>query len=145
MALDAYTAEPPYGVAFDPEISDFFKNFYAVSDSAGAHEVYADQFTSNATLIMGSNKVQGRNEIIELRRSMWEKVSTRQHKPLRIFTSGAGAENYMLYGTVDYIMKDGEKASVDWAAHSHFVKVEGRYKMDFYQVYISSAPQRQVN
>jgi len=42
----------------------------------------------------------------------------------------------MLYGMVDYVLKDGSKKSVDWAARAHLVKYGGVVKMDFYQVYL---------
>ena len=42
----------------------------------------------------------------------------------------------MLYGTVDYVLKDGAKKSVDWAARAHLVKNDEVVKMDFYQVYL---------
>lgn len=45
----------------------------------------------------------------------------------------------MLYGTVDYTLKDGRGTTVDWSARAHFVKKEGEeLKMDFYQVYLVS-------
>lgn len=42
----------------------------------------------------------------------------------------------MLYGTVDYELKDGKSANVEWAARAHFTNAEGDLKMDFYQVYL---------
>jgi hypothetical protein len=42
-------------------LSSFMENFYAISDDPVAHEKYADQFTPDATLIMGRNDAQGYN------------------------------------------------------------------------------------
>lgn len=67
---------------------------------------------------------------------MWEKVAKRSHKPVKIFPFGAGSDEVMLFGTVDYELKDGKKASVDWAARAHFAQEDGALKMDFYQVYL---------
>lgn len=69
---------------------------------------------------------------------MWEKVSSRHHKPLKIFPYGSNADEVMLYGTVDYGLKDGKSAAVEWAGHAHLVKDGGVVKMDFYQVYLVS-------
>ena len=44
----------------------------------------------------------------------------------------------MLYGTVEYGLKDGREATVDWAARAHLVKESGAVMMDFYQVYLVS-------
>jgi len=55
---------------------------------------------------------------------------------LKVFPYGHNADEMMLYGTVDYVLKDGTKKSVDWAARAHLVKNEGVVKMDFYQVYL---------
>jgi hypothetical protein len=69
---------------------------------------------------------------------MWEKVSSRSHQPLKIFPFGEGSGEMMLYGVVDYVMKDGEKAGVDWAARGQLVKENGKVKWDYYQVYLVS-------
>ena len=69
---------------------------------------------------------------------MWEKVASRSHNPLKIFPFGEKSNEVMLYGTVDYDLKDGRKASIPWAARAHLTKEEGDVKMDFYQVYLVS-------
>lgn len=71
---------------------------------------------------------------------MWEKVAKRSHVPKQLFGLGKGSEQeVMLYGTVDYTLKDGRGTTVDWSARAHFVKKEGEeLKMDFYQVYLVS-------
>ena len=77
-------------------------------------------------------------EILKMRQGMWEKVAKRSHKPTKIFSFGNGSEEVMLYGTVDYELKDGRKTNVDWSARSHFTHEDGKLKMDFYQVYLVS-------
>ena len=77
-------------------------------------------------------------DILAFRKGLWEKVNSRRHKALKIFPFGPGTDEVMLYGTVDYGLKDGKKASVDWAARAHLVKEDGVVKMDFYQVYLVS-------
>jgi hypothetical protein len=68
---------------------------------------------------------------------MWEKVSTRAHKPLRVFPFGPKSDEVMLYGTVKYGFKAGGESSKDWAARAHLVKEDdGKVRMDFYQVYL---------
>lgn len=44
----------------------------------------------------------------------------------------------MLYGTVEFGLKDGGESKVDWAARAHLVEEGGSVKMDFYQVYLVS-------
>ncbi|KAB2571806.1 putative fungal specific transcription protein [Lasiodiplodia theobromae] len=139
----SYASEYPAGIDFDPAYKQFFEDFYAASDIPGQHEKYADNFTDDATLIMASKTVKGRAEIIGLRNAMWEKVSSRQHAPLKIFPAGAkGADEVMLYGTVAYTFKDGRQGSVDWAARANLVKEDGRVKMRYYQVYLDTAAQQ---
>lgn len=55
-----YQAEYPSDVPFNPQIRQFLEKFYAISDTADAHEQYADSFTENATLVMGAKTAQGR-------------------------------------------------------------------------------------
>ena len=69
---------------------------------------------------------------------MWQKVASRKHKPTKIFPFGPNADEVMLFGTVDYVLKEGGESSVDWAARAHLVEEGGRVKMDFYQVYLVS-------
>lgn len=69
---------------------------------------------------------------------MWEKVNRRKHTALKVFPFGSKSNEVMLYGTVDYGLKDGREATVDWAARAHLVKHNGAVMMDFYQVYLVS-------
>jgi hypothetical protein len=69
---------------------------------------------------------------------MWEKVAKRSHRPIKIFSFGPGSDEVMLYGTVDYELKDGKKAHVEWGGRSHFTHEDGELKMDLYQVYLVS-------
>jgi hypothetical protein len=154
-----YTASVPSGDLVKPEIVAFYEKFYEISDTASAHEQYADSFTKDGKLIMASNETTGREGtlvllarsvrspmslrnrtcIVKMRHGMWEKVSKRSHKPAKIFTFGKDSGEVMLYGTVDYILKDGKSATdIEWAARAHLVKEDGRLRMDFYQVYLVS-------
>jgi hypothetical protein len=69
---------------------------------------------------------------------MWEKVSSRLHRPLQIFPYGPNADEVMLHGTVQYTFKAGGEAGLEWAARAKLVKVDGRVRMRFYQVYLVS-------
>ncbi|CAK1355341.1 hypothetical protein CB0940_00929 [Cercospora beticola] len=137
--MSQYSASVPADGTVKPEIRSFFENFYAISDTPDGHERYADQFTNDGVLIMASNKVQGRDSIIKMRHGMWEKVAKRSHKPAQLYAFGSGSDDIMLYGTVDYTLKDGRGTTVDWSARAHFSQVGGELKMDFYQVYLDTA------
>ena len=56
-----YTSDYPEGVPLSPQYKDFFENFYRISDTADAHEHYAQQFADDATLIMASKTARGRD------------------------------------------------------------------------------------
>jgi hypothetical protein len=156
-----YVSSVPSDGSLKPGIASFFESFYAVSDTAAAHEQYADHFTSDAKLIMASKETSGRDGkrtipskttihsipltqhnpagIIEMRHGMWEKVASRSHKPSMIYTFGKGGDDVMLHGTVDYELKDGKKAEgIEWAARAKFGSEHGNLKMVFYQVYLVS-------
>ncbi|KAM3419159.1 hypothetical protein BST61_g5103 [Cercospora zeina] len=138
--MSQYSASIPSDGTVKPEIQSFFESFYAISDTPDAHERYADQFTPDGILIMASNKVQGRDDIIKMRHDMWGKVATRSHKPAQLYAFGSGADDIMLHGTVDYTLQDGRSTTVDWSARAHFSQVAGgELKMDFYQVYLDTA------
>ncbi|KAF2738696.1 hypothetical protein EJ04DRAFT_541124 [Polyplosphaeria fusca] len=138
--MTSYASDYP-NVDFDAAYKKFFEDFYAISDTPDAHERYTEFFTKDATLIMASKQVKGRDEILGLRKSMWEKVSSRLHRPLQIFPFGPGTNEVMLRGTVKYGLKAGGEAGVDWAAHARMTKVDGDVKMKFYQVYLDTAAQ----
>ncbi|KAF1353892.1 hypothetical protein BDV97DRAFT_291349 [Delphinella strobiligena] len=136
--MSSYASEYPAGEQFDPAYKQFFERFYQISDTPDAHEEYSKQFTSNADLTMASKKAKGTDEILAVRKGMWEKVASRKHQPLKIFPFGSTSDEVMLYGNVNYVLKDGKQASVPWAARAHLVKEGGAVKMDFYQVYLVS-------
>lgn len=55
-----YVSAYPEAVPFAPQYKDFFENFYKISDTPEAHELYSQQFTEDATLIMASKTAKGR-------------------------------------------------------------------------------------
>ncbi|KAF2092313.1 hypothetical protein K490DRAFT_70916 [Saccharata proteae CBS 121410] len=136
-----YTSEYPKDIPFDAAYKRFFEEFYKMSDTPDANDKYPQFFTKDAVLIMASKRVEGSQEILALRKSMWEKVSARSHKPLKVFPLGANADEVMLYGTVEYVLKDGRQSGVDWAARACLVKEGEDVKMRFYQVYLDTAAQ----
>ncbi|KAI4619280.1 uncharacterized protein J4E87_007530 [Alternaria ethzedia] len=113
--MSSYVSQYPPAVEFDPAYKKFFEDFYATSDAAEAHEEYVQYFTKDATLVMVSKRVVGRE----------------------VFPFGPKSDEVMLYGTVKYGFKAGGEASKDWAARAHLVKEDGgKVKMNFYQVYL---------
>ncbi|KAF2267803.1 hypothetical protein CC78DRAFT_530580 [Lojkania enalia] len=138
--MSPYTSEYP-SIPFDPTYRKFFEDFYATSDTPDTHEKYTEFFTEDATLIMASKQVKGREEILALRKSMWEKVSSRLHKPLKIFPFGPDSNEVMLRGTVKYGLKAGGESGLDWGAYARLTKVDGAVKMEFYQVYLDTGAQ----
>jgi len=44
----------------------------------------------------------------------------------------------MIYGTVEFVFKEGGQASKDWAARAELVKADGGWKLGFYQVYLDT-------
>ncbi|KAI4937392.1 uncharacterized protein J4E92_002122 [Alternaria infectoria] len=122
--MSSYVSQYPPAVEFDPAYKKFFEEFYATSDAAEAHEEYVQYFTKDATLVMASKRVVGREEILALR---------------KMFPFGPKSDEVMLYGTVKYGFKAGGEASKDWAARAHLVKEDGgKVKMNFYQVYLDT-------
>lgn len=74
-----------------------------------------------------------------MREGMWTAVASRAHHPTKIFPFGSNANEVMIYGTVDYELKDGrEVKALPWAARANLVEEEGKTKMSFYQVYLVS-------
>jgi hypothetical protein len=77
-------------------------------------------------------------EILTMRQGMWEKIVRRKHTAIKVFPFGPNSDEVMLYGTVEYGLKDGREAKVDWSARAHLIKEDGAVMMDFYQVYLVS-------
>lgn len=67
---------------------------------------------------------------------MWEKVAKRSHHPLQIFTFGAGSDEYMLHGKLDFVYKDGSTKTAVWAARAKLAKEQDGWKLKYYEVYI---------
>jgi hypothetical protein len=64
--MNSYVSQYPPAVEFDPAYKKFFEDFYATSDTAEAHEKYVDYFTKDATLVMASKRVAGREGLSQL-------------------------------------------------------------------------------
>jgi len=135
----SYAAEFPAGIQVDEGIKQYFEEFYKTSDTPDAHEKYADSFTKDATFVMASKKVVGRDEILPVRKGMWIAVASRLHSPAKIFPFGPNSNEFMLFGTVAYTLKDGRKVEVEWAGRAKLVDESGSWKMSFYQIYLDTA------
>lgn len=71
--MSNYTPQNSGFTPVDPRIISFFEAFYATSDdpSEAAHDAYADSLTPDATLIMGTKRAEGREQIYALRKGLW--------------------------------------------------------------------------
>ncbi|KAK6221572.1 hypothetical protein LQW54_001344 [Pestalotiopsis sp. IQ-011] len=139
--MSQYKAQYPSGVTVDPEVVQFFEDFYRISDTPGGHDVYVDQFTSAATFKLGSKSSQGTDEITTLRHGMWAAVVQRKHTIQKIFPFGSDSHEIMLYGDVEYELRAGGKATVEWGGHAVLEKSaqDGKLRLKFYQVYLDTA------
>ncbi|KAK4949961.1 hypothetical protein LTR10_011803 [Elasticomyces elasticus] len=139
--MSTYKGQTPSDLQVDPRIVPFFERFYAVSDDPEAHEEYAQSFVPNADFAMGAKKTVGYDGILELRHGLWTgPVKTRKHSLTKIFPFGSGSNELMLYGTVDYGLKNGKEVTVDWAARAVMAEHQGALKFKLYQVYVDSTP-----
>jgi len=138
--MSTYKGQTPSSTSVDPRIVSFFENFYAVSDNPSAHEEYAQSFTPDADFIMGSKRVAGYNDILSLRHGLWSgPVKTRKHTLEKIFPFGNDSNEVMLYGSVDYGLKNGKALTVEWAGRAIMVEHQDGLRMGFYQVYLVSS------
>lgn len=62
----SYTSEYPANVPVEAGIKTFLEAFYQRSDIPGEHEKYADFFTNNATVFVGSRNAVGREGDISI-------------------------------------------------------------------------------
>ena len=140
--MSTYKGETPKSIKVNDKIPAFFERFYATSDdpSSSSHEDYANSITKDGTLIMGIKEAKGYDQILELRKGLWSgPVKTRKHTLKKIFPFGDDATELMLYGIVDYGLKNGKDVNVNWSARAEMVEDGGQLKMKFYQVYLDSA------
>lgn len=141
--MSTYKGATPSNPSIDRRVADFYANFYRVSDdpSEQSHQEYADSITKDGTLIMGTKKATGYDNILELRKGLWSgPVKTRLHTLKQIFPFGDDSKNVMLHGSVDYGLKNGKEVTVEWAGRALLVEEGGKLKMKEYQVYLDSAP-----
>ncbi|KAK0630742.1 hypothetical protein B0T17DRAFT_229977 [Bombardia bombarda] len=155
--------EPAYPSkhSMDPSIQEFVSEFFKISDSPAKTDDWVDCFRDGATLVMGNETAEGKQEIRKLRHGMWDKVEARKHSVAKVFPAAGGFNDdgvevegddndddvaeFMMFGSVAYRLKTGEEASVDWAAHAQLRrrKVEGGgcspWVFAHYRVYLQSA------
>jgi hypothetical protein len=69
---------------------------------------------------------------------MWAKVSSRKHTIPKI--APLNEKEFLLYGTVEYELKSGGKAALDWAGRAELEKssADGKWRFKFYQVYLDT-------
>lgn len=72
---------------------------------------------------------------------MWAAVSQRKHTINKVFPFGSGSQEVMLYGDVEYELRAGGKATVEWGGRAVLEKSgdDGKLRLKFYQVYLVSA------
>ncbi|KIW12796.1 hypothetical protein PV08_07983 [Exophiala spinifera] len=144
MSPSTYTGATPADVQVDPRIVPFFETFYAVSDDPSAHEAYAQSFLPDADFTMGAKKTKGYDGILALRHGLWSgPIKTRKHTLTKIFpfgSGGGGGGELMLYGSVDYGLKNGKDVTCEWAARAVMAEYEGALRFKLYQVYVDSTP-----
>ncbi|TLS27312.1 hypothetical protein PpBr36_04273 [Pyricularia pennisetigena] len=136
MASDYTFAKPD--IALDEGIYAFLENFYRISDDPEGHDMYLQQYTPDATVILSTHKVKGSEEIRNLRKGMWVKVAARKHKVHGVFAAAPGSSEIMLYGQVTQQLRSGGEVVKDWAARGVLEKSaeDARWRFAFYQVYI---------
>lgn len=136
------TTSPTNTPSTAPPILKFLSTFYQTSDTESGHEQYVASFTDDATLIMGSKKAVGHDEIRTLRHGLWTHVASRRHYPTKVFFGGE--DEVMLYGTVRYVLRadaEGNEVEVPWAGRVVFAVDGGEVRMRFYQVYLDPSAQ----
>lgn len=76
-----------------------------------------------------------------MRHAMWANVATRVHVVDRVFpsTSAESKNELMLFGSVEYGLKNGKVIKTEWAGRMVFDEVE-KERMRFYQVYLDASP-----
>ena len=57
--MTSYTAAGPADGTVKPEILKFYERFYEVSDSPSGHQDYADMFTKDGKIIIGTASATG--------------------------------------------------------------------------------------
>ncbi|KAI1213221.1 uncharacterized protein F4807DRAFT_410181 [Annulohypoxylon truncatum] len=134
----------PSDSAVNERIKSFMEKFYAISDDPSKNEEWVDYFLPDAVVIIGDRSAKGTDEIRQLRQGMWERTKSRRHKPGKVFPATFGGADegegmtieYMLQGSVDFVLKNGEQKAVSWAGHAVLNDAQGRLKYQFYQVYL---------
>ncbi|CAD6579875.1 MAG: hypothetical protein ASARMPRED_009282 [Alectoria sarmentosa] len=151
--MDQYQSSYPTVPQVPSSLRQFFETFYRISDTPEAHDKYVGCFTKDAVIIMASAKVEGSDGVLSLRHKMWSAVSSRSHHPTKIFPFAPVSESeaeVMLYGTVEYGLKEGGSDGKDWAARALLVNSGsegevgglGGWRLKFYQVYLDTAAEK---
>ena len=70
------------------------------------------------------------------RLAMWDSVQERQHIAHEVFLFGNDLMEFMIFSLVDYVLRIGEKKRVEWAGRAQLVKSSGRWKLQFYQIWL---------
>ncbi|KAK6197615.1 uncharacterized protein RJT21DRAFT_123443 [Scheffersomyces amazonensis] len=124
------------------KLQQFITNFYKISDlkPPTENDPYLNFVSESPTIVMGSNKFEGRANIAAMRKGMWTFVTHRHHVPQNVSTV-VEDKRYLVNGYVEYTLTNGKQLSTDWAAYIEFG--EGlELKLNYYQVYLDTAPMK---
>lgn len=133
--------------AIPAPISIFLKKFYTLSDTESAHEEYSTAFTSPTHFQIGPMKpVSTHEEILQWRKSGWEKIGKRRHVIQDVFVhpdaeaAGAGGEHQiMLHGFVEFGFRDGNQGKASWGGRMVLQGTDSQeLKIKSYDVWIVS-------
>jgi len=101
-----------------PNVRKSIENFYKVGDIPGAHQAYADCFEPEGSCLTLGVPYTGEAELLKMREGMWTLIERREHRPETIYRHDN--QNYVIYGTAKYDLKNGSQSTVAFFARMIF-------------------------
>ncbi|KAL8751170.1 MAG: hypothetical protein Q9199_006603 [Rusavskia elegans] len=68
----------------DPKVQELMSHYFATSNHDADHEGFADMFTADGEYSMNDRKAKGREEIINMRRGLWDEKGEPKFKKIHI-------------------------------------------------------------
>ncbi|KPM39407.1 hypothetical protein AK830_g7142 [Neonectria ditissima] len=117
----------------DP-VKELLDSLFKNADIRTAKETWLEYFTEDAKIWRNDKVSNGSAEIKQMIEDSWINVSSRSHRPAKIFAFGSAAAEFMVDGTTLYNWEDGTSKTGVWACRITLRNVNGRPKISDYHV-----------
>ncbi|KAH8679321.1 hypothetical protein BGZ61DRAFT_359728 [Ilyonectria robusta] len=134
MAVLNYEYDP--SLVSDP-VRELLNSLFGNADIREAKDAWLNCFTDDAKIWRNGKSSNGGAEIKQMINNSWINVTSRSHRPAKVYSFDAASSELMVDGTTVYNWEDGTTKTGVWACRIRIQKVDGQPKIcDYHVVFV---------